>query len=337
MKEIGSEFWSVPTTEYRNGLFQDSTQWFLSGRSALQSIIKDLNGCKTIGLPSWCCDSMIKPFVDAGFDVEFYPVLWNEELTQSINNGYDVILVMDYFGYSSLSALPKQLNGVIIRDVTHSIFSESYEDADYYFGSLRKWCGVWTGGFVWTKDGHQLPVDISNSEDYIKLREQAMNQKEQFIAAQNSNCNSNKRYLELYQEAENLLEKVGAEPATDRDIELANCLDSYIIKGQRRANAKVLMSAFKEWLFFPELGNNDCPMFVPIIVPNGKRNELRQYLIEREIYCPVHWPISDYHVLDEEEQFIYDNELSLVCDQRYDENDMLRIVDAVNDFWKDAC
>ena len=108
------------------------------------------------------------------------------------------------------------------------------------------------------------------------------------------------------------------------------------MKSNRRSNATILMEAFKDWLLFPELKDGNCPMFVPILVPERKRNELRQYLIENEIYCPVHWPLSSYHVLEDRERFIYDNELSLVCDQRYDKNDMARIVEAINDFWKDV-
>ena len=71
MKEIGSEFWDVPVTEIENNIFPKSTQWFLSGRSALQAIINDIKECHTVAMPSWCCDSMVKPFVDAGYTVRF--------------------------------------------------------------------------------------------------------------------------------------------------------------------------------------------------------------------------------------------------------------------------
>ena len=87
-------------------------------------------------------------------------------------------------------------------------------------------------------------------------------------------------------------------------------------------------------LIFREMKDTDCPMFVPIFVPDGKRDELRRYLIRNEIYCPVHWPVSEYHVLDEKTKEIYDNELSLVCDQRYNEKDMKRMIDTIRVFWK---
>ena len=103
-----------------------------------------------------------------------------------------------------------------------------------------------------------------------------------------------------------------------------------------KAKWRFLMQAFADQLIFPTLTEDDCPMFVPILVPEGKRNELRRYLIQRDIYCPVHWPVSPYHKLQKgPETDLYDNELSLVCDQRYTERDMLRMVEAIHEFWKE--
>ena len=142
--------------------------------------------------------------------------------------------------------------------------------------------------------------------------------------------------MRIFDEAEELIENIGSLSAADRDIQIAKTLDIEIIKNRRRANAEVLRSAFSNWLLFPDLSPTDVPMFVPVLVPDGKRNELRRYLIKNEIYCPVHWPVSDYHRLDVREQFIYDNEMSLVCDQRYTEEDMYRMVETIKTFWKEA-
>ena len=84
---------------------------------------------------------------------------------------------------------------------------------------------------------------------------------------------------------------------------------------------------------FPRLGERDCPLFVPILVPGGRRDALRRFLIEQDIYCPVHWPTSSFHRLTEVERRVYDEELSLVCDQRYGETDMERVLQAVEEFF----
>lgn len=333
--EIGSEFWDVPTSNERHNLFPESTQWFLSGRSALQAIIKNLGGARSISLPSWCCDSMIKPFVDVEMDLHFYPIYWRESLVQEINFDSDVLFLMDYFGYTSEVPNITDYKGMVIRDVTHSLFSSSYSDANYYFGSLRKWCGVWTGGYAWTGDGHKLVMEHSDDHGFVSLREKAMQLKNSFINGYVDNAGkrvTDKGYLKDYYAAEEALEYVGIAPAAEQDITMANRLDVDFIKSRRRANAEVLRSAFPDWLIFPEMATTDCPMFVPILVPDGKRDALRRHLINNEIYCPIHWPVSEYHQLDKRTETIYQNELSLVCDQRYTEEDMHRMIEKIKLF-----
>jgi len=331
MREIGSEFWEAPIGK-RNSLFSENTQWFLSGRSALKAIISELCELHTVAIPSWCCDSMVKPFIEAGFKVCFYPVYWHDGLIQKMDLNCDVLFIMDYFGYTGKRPDLTGYSGTVIRDITHSLFSSIYSDADFYFGSLRKWCGVWTGGYAWSKDGHRLRTEFMNDSEYVSLRKKAMRQKAEYIAG----MRNDKGYLKVFDEAEESLEAVSIAPAADRDIQIARKLDVETIRNRRRTNAEVLRSAFSDWLIFPELSSNDVPMFVPILVPNGKRNELRSYLINNSIYCPVHWSLSDYHRLNKKEQFIYANELSLVCDQRYTLEDMNRMVDTINSFSKEA-
>lgn len=330
--EIGSEFWDVPTSDKENLLFPESTQWFLSGRSALQAIIRELHDYRTVSMPSWCCDSMVKPFVDAGIEVRFYPVYFQDRLIQEINLDSDILFVMDYFGYTSEVADMKEYDGCIIRDVTHSIFSSIYRDSDFYFGSLRKWCGVWTGGYAWAEDRHRIVMDHDDDQGYTASRERAMQLKERYIngySEKDVNPIENKGYLKYYEAAEECLENVGIAPAAERDVSLAHTLHIDFVRERRRANAKILMEAFSDYLIFTEMKDTDCPMFVPILVPGGKRDELRRHLINNEIYCPVHWPVGKYHkffLTDGWSDSIYENELSLVCDQRYTEKDMERIV-----------
>lgn len=332
-REIGSEFWEVPAVDRPTGAFAKSAQWFLSGRCALKTIIRELKDCRTVAMPSWCCDSMIQPFADAGFEVRFYPVFWQDGLIQEVKLDADVLLVMEYFGYSSCSLDLTGYRGVVIRDVTHSVFSAQYADADYYFGSLRKWCGVWTGGFAWADDGHRLEMQQGDDLGFVSLRREGMRLKDRYIRGEAS---ADKGYLHVFNGAEEALEQAGIAPADPRDVELAMRLDVQTIRARRRANGAILQKAFPDWLMFPEMKAADCPLFVPVLVPQGRRDALRRYLIENEIYCPIHWPVSQYHRLDEKTGFIYENELSFVCDQRYSGEDMERTVAAVERFWKEA-
>lgn len=326
-KEIGSEFWSVPLSG-KNGFFPKETRWFLSGRSALRCILADIRKhtpAKTAALPAWCCDSMILPFLEAGFSLRFYPVYWEQgRLVQEVFPA-DVCLVMDYFGYTGNTAAPK--DAIVIRDLTHNVFSSAKDDARYCFGSLRKWAGFYTGGFAWGLDEQELP----ENESYITMRSDAMAQKERYILGDSDS----KAYLSVFGEAEDILEDCRPACAAQRDILLAQTMDIEFIRARRRENAALLLQAFADMAIFPETGQGDCPLFVPVLVPDGKRDELRRHLIQNEIYCPIHWPLTENHKIDNRSAAIYAKELSLICDQRYDAADMGRIIETVKNFWKD--
>lgn len=101
------------------------------------------------------------------------------------------------------------------------------------------------------------------------------------------------------------------------DIYAANYLDIDFIRDKRRSNAEVIIN--KIGCMF-ELKEQDCPLFVPIITE--KLNMLRKYLIDHQVYCPVHWPRNS----------LGNKELSLICDQRYDIEDMEYICSLILNF-----
>ena len=84
---------------------------------------------------------------------------------------------------------------------------------------------------------------------------------------------------------------------------------------------KLLNSSVKE---------DDAPLFVPILVSAKKRENLRKYLIEKNIYCPIHWPKTSLQIMHSD---LYDKEISLICDQRYTVSDMDYIADEIEKFF----
>lgn len=337
MKEIGSEFWEVPLTADNNCKdFLKKATWYLSGRSALNAIIDSIQKkkrCMTAALPSWCCDSIIKPFLNHDIEVKFYPVYLDEnnKLIQDVNvtGKCDITLIMDFFGFKNLFYDTK-IDGIVIRDLTHSVFSGIPEDANYYFGSLRKWAGFWTGGFAWSNDEKlQLLEQVNELHKYVVTRKSAMQLKKNYI----EDVSSDKQYLSLFSWAENWLEDndevLGG---TIRDSLIAEKLNIDYIRSRRRSNAEYLLKRLEKYSFVSKVSDNDCPLFVPLFFSNDVRDGLRRHLIENDIYCPVHWPITEYHQLSNEAQIIYQKELSVICDQRYDLKDMARICDCIEDF-----
>lgn len=330
--EIGSEFWNIPLCYKENEIFPSNTEWFVSGRSALKAIIKDIKSKTTfesVALPSWCCDSMISPFIEAQVNVKFYPVYFEfGELKKDFTDisDCDAILIMDFFGYKRQTSI--DFKGIVINDITHTAFCGYDLTADYTFGSLRKWTGFYTGGFAFNKNGSLKIKKEKINTQYVELRNNAMQKKSDYINGEIEN----KDFLIDFSNAEEMLESFEVMDAFEEDISCAKKIDADFIKLCRRKNAEVLLQELSDLAIFPELEENDCPLFVPLFIPNGKRDDLRKYLIKKQIYCPVHWPLSEYHKIANECKSLYQNEISVVCDQRYDENDMKRICFEIKSF-----
>lgn len=330
-KEIGSEFWDIPVREQGNNIFPERTRWFISGTAALESIIIDIlnnNRIKTAALPSWCCNCMITPFLKYGIDVEFYPVYMKDgTLTCDYETvSADCWVLISYFGYTSQFNTGRP-SGIIIRDLTHSIFSNDLSDADYYFGSLRKWAGFFTGGYAWSDTwASELSLPACDAS-FVELRRTAMYLKAQYL---NDEIDT-KEYLNLFEQGEDFLDHCEPMLAYALDIEKAIHLDWEFIKARRRRNASILLDCLGPWAIFPEMKGADCPLFVPLLLDAEKRDALRNYLRGKSIYCPIHWSIEPEHQLTDLTADLYKREISIVCDQRYDEEDMLMILNAIKE------
>lgn len=333
-REIGSEFWDVPVlSDGENHIFPKGTQWFLSGRCALEYIISDIKASfavSSVALPSWCCDSMIIPFVKNGIKVIFYTYDKCDGIFDC-----DILFCMEHFGYIRQE---KEIDfpGIVIHDVTHSVFSGNMgmkkirrSKQQYFFGSLRKWAGFKTGGFAGLLDGGftaKMPEHMNDR--YIGLRADAMQEKANYI----SEKTNSKRYLELFSEAEELLDLGAYGLASHDDISKAYKMDSDFVKFRRRENASILLSTVSDIAIYPEVREHDCPLFVPVRLPRETRDALRKHLTKNNVYCPIHWPLTGYHNISAEQSKIYEEELSLVCDQRYTTEDMRYICELIKEF-----
>src|SRR5699024_10303670 len=116
---------------------------FLSGRTAIDFVIKDIQNkteVNSVYFPSYCCQSMLQPFLDVGIKVVFYDVDFHKGLKLNINENQqcDIFFAMNYFGFSSgrmdrYIEMFKQRNITVIEDFTHSLLSKvSYNDQSDY-------------------------------------------------------------------------------------------------------------------------------------------------------------------------------------------------------------
>jgi len=282
-------------------------------------------------MPSYCCESMILPFIRSKIDVAFYPV-YQDEMEIPQDHDADIICLIDYFGYCleqnySIAVREKQKGKIIIYDATHKIDGNPEVEAhvDYSFCSYRKWLYCNYAKAICHNGFFDITDKLALNESYIQLRDEAARKKKRFIDGLTKEKNS---YLSDFNLAEELLE---SDYEGYSGLPIAFDLQKLIF--QRRENAEYLISALRDVpnlkLWRTELKQKDVPMFVPILMESQIRDKLRRYLIDQQIFCPIHWPKSLYHTMHND---LYDMELSLICDQRYNLSDMDRMVSAIKGF-----
>ncbi len=339
MREIGSEF-SLENVEKQKQLFipeMNNGVFVFSGRTAIETVLKNKLSIHKVLLPSYCCDSMIEPFRKGGIEVNFYTVNYNNGITVELDveTDADCILWCNYFGFNnSMPDLSKFIKrgGIVIEDITHSLYSKKqfHEQSQYLVASLRKWEPLICGGYCSSKEERLINIPRKRpTEWFLKNKRQAMLLKNRYLAGEN--CVLKNEYLQIYKDTnEWLMKNYSGLTIDEYSKRYLECFDYINHRKRRIANAIVLYKGLKnhpDIKFLFDIDDMDCPLFVPIILKNGKRDEIRKKLIANEIYCPIHWP----HPNAECDSNLYDIELSLVCDHRYNKVDMQRIIDILNE------
>lgn len=335
MREIGSEFWlerDPASDSHRDGCY------VLSGRTAIDLIIQDIaKTCAVhkVYMPAWGCDSMLAPFSHRNIHVDFYDVRFDGQLKchTEITESTEMLYVTNYFGYENTLDIDvvrqfKAQGAIILYDRTHSFLMENdpyLELADYSFASIRKWMGVIGGAEVeGVKDVALKPCP------YLEPKETAMRMKQAYMAGDDSV--DKQIFLKLYGEfGHQLAEDYRDYAMDDLSYALYKTEDLAAMRRKRRENAKYLHEHLRVVRFLDELTDNAVPLFVPVFFDSSEqRNAVRKKLIEAQIYCPIHWPKPAQIPAELKSNKIYDTELSLICDQRYDLADMGRLVTLIN-------
>lgn len=351
--EIGSYYWlnelnSDNTSDNKefNWLpsMEDSCFTF-SGRNAIDLALRDIlsnHNIKRVYAPSYSCVSMLQSFIDRELDVEFYNVGYHNGIfTYEIPkiNRDSIVLVMSYFGLGIDSAheAVKAFSGqgaVVIEDITHSLLRETScsEFSDYCVASLRKWFAIPTGGWVGKKQGMLIEKPDLDSNHAVTEKISGMKEKYKYLIGEVKN---KENFLLTQAKFDNDLIHVDRMlKIDDTSISILRTTDVNAVVQKRRSNVFTLMQGLKQLdgkiLTLPTIDFEvDTPLFLPIFLKTGERDALRNHLIGKGIYCPVHWPeVMGASV------GIRSNELSLICDQRYNEGDMNAIVDAIQEWYQ---
>lgn len=359
LSEIGSNFWLNPERHYQDKQIGTPSQfnckgsdnvWLSTGRSAIKFVINTIESRsadlkKVAVLPSFTCDTVFEPFLKAGYEVYYYPIekdltTTSEAIMKTVDeHGASIVLFHRYFGFDTLDGQVNTMCDVLrnlgkfsIEDCTQCLYSDiERADADFIVGSIRKWTGTPDGGFAVCRDGvfENKPQDSDKELEAAKVR--ASFAKYRFLFEHEGNKSE---MLAMYREAEDILDNQSAIYAlSETSAKVQANLDVENLKSKRKENFKILEESLNGQIqpVFTQ-GSKEVPLYFPILVDD--RALLQKHLVSNAIYAPVVWPKNE----NQPEQCdgaenAYQHLLCIPIDQRYDADDMNRIVETINTFY----
>jgi dTDP-4-amino-4,6-dideoxygalactose transaminase len=362
LSEIGSNFWINPNEELKDKPLGTPEQfgckgtdyvWLSTGRSAISYAIKTIKERnphlrKSAILPPFTCHTVIEPFLNAGYEVHHYPLNSKLEVSSAdilkcaMEYDASIVLYHKYFGFETLHdidelcATLRKRNGFTIEDCTQCLYSsQKKSDADFFVGSIRKWHGTPDGGFAVCREGRFTGKPQASDLPLEQAKVKASLAKYKFLFDHEG---EKPAFLKQYREAEDILiDQKGFYTLSETSKNLQSNLDVSLLKSKRRQNFKTLLKGLSSdhpiKPLFVHLDEDTVPLYFPMLVED--RASLQSHLVQESIYAPVVWPKADcLGAVCEEVDYMYQHLLCIPIDQRYGEDDMLRVIETINNYYK---
>ncbi len=348
--EQGSEFhWlAYPCREVSTELWLQTMSWWGSGRDALRALLvygRATRGWQRLWIPAYFCQEVAAALQTTGVFLAAYsdgPQQPEPDLGALPLRPGDVVLRVNFFGLRVLpsAALLRTAGVEVIDDYTHDPWSDSAtsSDADWCAASLRKTLPIPDGGALWSPVGNALPpMAEPTSERRTASLEKlaAMLLKGLYLERQAIEKETYRR-LALHGEEHIASGEISGMPEWTRALVGTFPLEAW--RARRRQNYFVLKEALTnlDWLtVLPPYAAEVCPFSVVLVLDSAARRAwLRQKLIEARVYPAILWPLEAPVVQGIGAEFVDFSRrmLSVHCDMRYGEQDMLQIAELVHQY-----
>lgn len=293
-----------------------------TSRNALEYIIRCLPDCKHVYLPLYTCAAVIEPFKrlpNVGFS--FYHINNKFEIADEISlHDGEYLIANNYFGLKDayIAELAKQYGDRLIVDNAQSLFAPVLPGIKAAY-SVRKYVGVADGGFavgVNDLDALNYELDDASEHDSHLLIRKEQGAEAGFKDYQQNECNlDNQPIRRMAYQTQDILTHIDYEK----------------VIAKRRANFEYLHRALgcHNQLVLPDFNTFTCPMVYPFI---GRTDvDLRNKLIENKVFVARYWPnVFEWAKPDDLEYTLTTRLIPLPIDQRYDMEDMDKIIKFIN-------
>ena len=288
-----------------------------SGRNAFKYILKAQN-IKKIYIPNFICNSIIDPLVELSISYEFYNIDSNFEIIQEIDLLKDErILYVNYFALKSqyVKRLADKYQNNLIIDNTQDFFGKPLKNIDTIY-SPRKFFGVSDGGYLYAN--HLLEELLTFDESYIHSA--------QLLGRADKEASL---FYNEYKKAEQRLINQPIKKMSNLTNKILSSIDYESIKQKRKENFEYLHNELKEINLLENIDIKSTPFIYPFITNDL---QLRGKLIKNKIYIAKYWSevLGRDSISNVEIDFV-NKLIPLPIDQRYDFDDMYRILKIIKD------
>ncbi len=342
-REIGGDFhWPAGAPPDRMTPWPASSVFFARGRDAVTSVMQTAPAGSRLYVPHFFCGDTVAAWDKSGFDLcRFHLLPESTDIRfDRVPTDRDFVLLVNYFGTGDLAKLGDQLRSqtgcAIIEDHSHDPVSPwaLSSGAEYCFASLRKTLPLTDGAIAWSPGGTQT-LQTPNRTYSDQTLVAAMAIKAAYLAAPSPDPALKQGFRELQLAGHKVLE------ANVGPVGISTWSYSQIKRGYptawreaRTRNAstvvKSMSDAVRQYLLFESWRQQQCPLAIVLVFQSETvRNEVRAKLIEADIYPPVHWRCDES--LDEAARTLGSRILSIPVDQRYSDDDMIRVSEKLND------
>ena len=289
--------------------FYEDLQAVNSGRNALLYILKAYD-VKKLHIPRFLCDSVSElcrreniPFATYGIDRNFAP-LFEGELGEG-----EWLYLVNYYGQltaEQVLAWKKRYERVILDNIQAFFCCPITGIPTVY--SCRKFFGVPDGGYAACEA--VLPLERDSSRDRMT---HILGRFEE----------SGSAYYAAFQRNDEIFYDLPLRKMSPITRNILRSVDYEAVRQKRNANYAVLEAALGEKNPLP-ITASDGPYCYPFYCENGM--EVKRALAKKKIYVPTLWPEVTEQGSALERDYAK-NILPLPVDQRYDPEDMKRIVE----------
>jgi len=272
-----------------------------SACSALRLILQTY-GIKELFVPEYTCPTVWDAIAKEGCKCLFYKI-GKDFMPQQTFPPQAFVLYNNYFGICSkqVSTLCQQYSNLIV-DNAQAYYAVPDGIACFY--SPRKFFGLPDGGLLYCKKEIALPEQESNSFDRCKHLLKRLD------------LGAPAGYNDFREASRSLTEEGVARMSNLTAAMWSNC--DYQTARQRRLDNFAFLHQHlkKDNLLFVSLTDLDVPLVYPYLT---SQSNLRERLIQQKVYVPKYWP----NIKDN----CFTNLIPLPIDQRYNLNDMARIIE----------